>query len=61
MSRTPARVTQADLARALRAAKQTGAGAVRVLPDGTITIDPQPNPVVEKTPEPVAEDAGFAL
>jgi hypothetical protein len=41
MSRTPARVTQADVARAIRAAKQTGAGAVRILPDGTIQIDLQ--------------------
>jgi hypothetical protein len=39
MSRTPARVTQADVARAIRAAKQAGAGQVRVLPDGTIEID----------------------
>jgi hypothetical protein len=42
MSRTPARVTQADLARAIRAAKQAGAGSVRVDPDGTIRIDIQP-------------------
>jgi hypothetical protein len=41
MSRTPARVTQADIARAIRAAKQAGAGAVRVLPDGSIMIDLQ--------------------
>jgi hypothetical protein len=39
MSRTPARVTQADVARAIRAAKQTGAGAVRILPDGSIQIE----------------------
>jgi ssDNA-binding replication factor A large subunit len=38
MSRTPARLTQADIARSLPAAKQTGAGAVYVLPDGTIRI-----------------------
>lgn len=42
MRRTPARVTQADLARAIRAAQQCGAGKVRVASDGTITIDPQP-------------------
>lgn len=48
MSRTPARVTQADVARAIRAAQQCGAGAVRVLPDGTIQIDPQPEPAGEK-------------
>jgi hypothetical protein len=39
MTRTPARVTQADIARAIRAAKQTGAGAVELLPDGTIRIN----------------------
>lgn len=38
MSRTPARFTQADLARSIRAAKQAGAGAVELLPDGTIRI-----------------------
>ncbi|NVO13827.1 MAG: hypothetical protein HXX10_07310 [Rhodoplanes sp.] len=38
MSRTPAKVTQADVARALRAAMQTGAGSVLVRPDGTIEI-----------------------
>lgn len=41
MSRKPARVTQADIARALRAAKQADAGAVLVLPDGTIRIELQ--------------------
>jgi hypothetical protein len=47
MSRRPASITQADVARAIRAAKQTGAGAVYVLPDGTIQIDLQaPNPSV---------------
>lgn len=48
MSRTPARVTQADVARAIRAAQQCGAGPVRIQPDGTITIDPQPESPVEK-------------
>jgi hypothetical protein len=38
MSRTAARVTQADIARSLRAAKQAGAGSVELLPDGTIRI-----------------------
>ncbi|MGA9006744.1 MAG: hypothetical protein WB495_07585 [Xanthobacteraceae bacterium] len=38
MSRRPARVTQADVARALRAAKQEGAAGVDVLPDGTIRV-----------------------
>jgi hypothetical protein len=38
MSRIAARFTQADLARSIRAAKQAGAGAVELLPDGTIRI-----------------------
>lgn len=38
MSRTPANVTQADIARAIRAARQTGAGKVEIRPDGTIII-----------------------
>jgi hypothetical protein len=38
MSRTPARVTQAYVARVIRAAQQTGAGGVEVKPDGTISI-----------------------
>ena len=42
MSRTPARITQADVARAIRAAQQCGAGKVRIERDGTITIDPRP-------------------
>lgn len=42
MSRTPARVTQADLARAIRAAKQAGAGDVVLQPDGTIVIKLSP-------------------
>ena len=41
MPRTPARVTQADIARALRAAQQVGSPmAVKLLPDGTIEIVP---------------------
>ena len=39
MSRTPARFTQADVARVIRAAQQTGAGGVEVKPDGTININ----------------------
>jgi hypothetical protein len=38
MSRTPARLTQADLARALRAAKQTGAQGVEFRADGSIYV-----------------------
>lgn len=42
MSRTAAKVTQADVARALRAAKQAGAGSVVVQPDGSIRISLAP-------------------
>ena len=42
MSRRPASVTQADVARVIRAARQTGAGTVDVLPDGTIRINLAP-------------------
>jgi hypothetical protein len=55
MSRTPARITQADVARAIRAAKQAGAGAVRILPDGTICIDIQADAGGEK-PENDVDD-----
>lgn len=40
MPRTPARVTQADMARALRAAKAVGGVRVEVKPDGTIILAP---------------------
>lgn len=41
MSRRPARVTQADIRRAIAAAKQAGANmAVDILPDGTIRLVP---------------------
>ena len=40
MSRTPARFTQADVARAIRATKQAGGGAVELLPaEGIIRIN----------------------
>jgi acetyl-CoA carboxylase alpha subunit len=38
MSRTPARCTQADLARAIRASQQTNAGDVVLHADGSIVI-----------------------
>ncbi len=38
MSRRPAIITQADVARALRAARQAGAAFVEVQPDGVIRI-----------------------
>jgi hypothetical protein len=54
MSRTPARITQADIARAIRAAKQAGAGAVVLRPDGTIHIPLDgTKPAAEVRPEEV--------
>jgi len=57
MSRTAARFTQADLARAVRAAKSVGDDmAVDLRPDGTIRIFrlvEGPNAAVEPQPEVV--------
>lgn len=61
MSRTAAKFTQADVARSLRAAKQAGAGSVRLLPDGTIRIDLQPEPAGDKSENEVEYDRGIAL
>jgi hypothetical protein len=60
MSRTPARFTQADVARSIRAAKQAGAGSVELLPDGSIRISLAP---VEgdKAENPVADHREIVL
>jgi hypothetical protein len=58
MSRTPARFTQADIARTIRAAKQAGAGAVELLPDGTIRIRMEGS---EKPAQPVEPDPEVVL
>jgi|HubBroStandDraft_4_1064222.scaffolds.fasta_scaffold1171303_2 hypothetical protein len=48
MPRRPARVTQADIARAIRAAEQAGSQrTVEIAPDGTIKLVP----VVATRPE----------
>jgi len=39
MSKTTARFSLADIARATRAAKEQGATAVEIKPDGTIRVD----------------------
>jgi hypothetical protein len=50
MPRRPARFTQADITRAIKAVEQAGAHmAVEVAPDGTIRIVPAP---VSLTPAP---------
>jgi hypothetical protein len=38
VSRSPAKFTQADVARAIRAAKREGATAIEVRPDGSIIV-----------------------
>jgi hypothetical protein len=43
MSRRPARITQAEVARAVRAAMQAGADHVEVRPDGTILVKFSPD------------------
>lgn len=48
MSRRPAIITQADVARTVRAAMQAGAGGVEVRPDGTIYIHLTPASAQEK-------------
>jgi hypothetical protein len=46
MPRRAATFTQADVARAIRAAKQAGANSVEVRPDGTIVVLLKSTPAV---------------
>ena len=59
MSRRPARCTQADIARAIKAVAQTGARmAVEIATDGTIRIVPaNQNTKAENVARPVDEEA----
>ena len=54
MSRRPAAITQADIARAIRAAKQAGAAEVEIRV-GEATILVRIAPSTEKPLEPVGE------
>jgi hypothetical protein len=57
MTRRPARCTQADIARAINAAKQTGVSmAVEITPDGTIRLTPAP--VTDNQTKPDALEPG---
>lgn len=57
MSRTPARCTQADIARAIRAVEQVGsASIVEVARDGTIRIIPAA--MAGKNEKPELDDEG---
>jgi hypothetical protein len=51
MSRRPAAFTQADVARAIRAAKQAGAESVEVRSDGTIVVRLKSAVLVPAVPE----------
>jgi len=55
MPRRPAAITQADVARAVRAVAQTGyAGVIEITRDGTIRIIPAP--ADKKPPAPALDD-----
>jgi hypothetical protein len=51
MSRRPAAITQADVARAIRAAKQAGAESVEVRPDGAIIVSLKSAPLAPAAPD----------
>ncbi|WP_426418181.1 hypothetical protein [Bradyrhizobium genosp. A] len=59
MSRKPAKITQADVARAIRAAKQAGAGDVVIETDGRIVIRLTSKPA-DPAPD-LAPEADFAF
>lgn len=42
MGRGPCRFTEADVRRAIKAAKREGAGCVEIRPDGTISVNLSP-------------------
>jgi hypothetical protein len=48
MSRRAAIISQADVARAIRAAKQAGAASVEVRPDGVIIVRVDAPPIAAK-------------
>jgi hypothetical protein len=60
MPRRPARITQADVARTIRAAKQAGADHVEVRPDGTMLIKFSPD-LPNTNPEPLEHDREIVL
>jgi hypothetical protein len=65
MSRTAAKITQADVARALRAAQSAGpTWQVEILHDGTIRLtqcQPSPQSTDGSRPVPVAEERDWRL
>jgi hypothetical protein len=62
MSRTPAKFTQADVARVLRALKQTGVDMEAVLePDGRIRIVQRQSDATNTEKRPVVYDGDIRL
>ncbi len=61
MPRRPATITQADVARTIRAARQAGADTVEVRPDGTIIVHLSPHSAPTIAPEELAPDAEIVL
>ncbi len=62
MSRTPARFTQADVARALRAIDQTGGDKEVVIePDGRIRIVPSSSPEQSSEHQDDLDDQAYSV
>jgi hypothetical protein len=61
MPRRAASITQADVARTIRAAMQAGAAGVTVKPDGTIHIDLQASKAAESQEKMLERDEEIVL
>lgn len=61
MPRTAATITQADVARTIRAAKQAGAVEVEIRPDGTMIVHLEERPPVAATKPTLAWPKGVVL
>ncbi|MAU94681.1 MAG: hypothetical protein CMP81_02160 [Fulvimarina sp.] len=61
MPRTAATITQADIARTIRAAKQAGAAEVEIRPDGTMIVHLIERPAAEIKKPPLAWPADVVL
>jgi hypothetical protein len=61
MSRRPVRFTQGDVARAIRAAKATGASSLQIKPDGTIIVDLLKRTAEEESKAAVEPEEHFVL
>jgi hypothetical protein len=61
VSRRPARFTQGDVARAIRAAKAAGAPSLQIKPDGTIIVNLLRSTAVQEADETVEPEEHFVL